>query len=64
MRAVGVFDRVTGRRVQRFADAVVDMILKRFEHAEVVVRHQRVRVNEVLGQLVAVLDYETGRAFD
>src|SRR5215475_6469789 len=40
------------------------MVLKRLEHAEMIVGHQRVRVSEILRQPATVLDYVTGGAFD
>ncbi len=53
--AVRVLDRGVRRRVDRLRDRVVDVLLARGQHAEMIVGRERQRVDEVFRQLVAVL---------
>src|SRR4029078_5131263 len=62
MDAISVLERIAGRRVHGLRDRIVDMILEGFEHAQMIVRRERVRVDKILRKFVSMLDNEIGRS--
>src|SRR4029078_8164837 len=62
MDAISVLERIAGSGVHGLRNRIVDMILERFEYAQMIVRRERVGVDKILRKFVSMLDNEIGRS--